>query len=68
MREHLEFLDLLRRRGLLVAGGPRPDQPGTGMLLIRGVDADEAPRLATVEDQASSTASWRSRCGRGGSW
>jgi uncharacterized protein YciI len=52
MREHLEFLDLLRRRGLLVAGGPRPDQPGTGMLLIRGVDADEAQRLATVEDQA----------------
>jgi uncharacterized protein YciI len=52
MREHLEFLDLLRRRGLLVAGGPRPDEPGTGMLLIRGVDADEAQRLATVEDQA----------------
>jgi uncharacterized protein YciI len=52
MTEHLEFLDLLRRRGLLVAGGPRPDVPGTGMLLIRGVDADEAQRLATVEDQA----------------
>jgi hypothetical protein len=43
---------VLRRRGLLGAGGPRPDRPGTGMLLIRGVDADEARRLATVEDQA----------------
>jgi uncharacterized protein YciI len=52
MGEHLEFLDLLRRRGLLVAGGPRPDVPGTGMLLIRGVDADEAQRLATVADQS----------------
>jgi uncharacterized protein YciI len=50
--EHLEFLDLLRQRGLLVAGGPRPDRPGTGMLLIRGVDAVEAQRLATVDDKS----------------
>ena len=50
--EHLAFLGRLRERGLLGAAGPRPDRPGHGMTLVRGVDAAEAERLATEEDQA----------------
>ena len=47
------FIGLLRERGLLVAGGPRPDQPGHGMIIIRGVDAPEAERLATTVDMST---------------
>lgn len=48
--EHFAFISLLRGRGLLVAGGPRPDDPGHGMLVIRGVDEAEARQLATTQD------------------
>jgi uncharacterized protein YciI len=51
--EHFAFIGLLRERGLLVAGGPRPDQPGHGMIIIRGVDAPEAERLATTVDMST---------------
>lgn len=51
--EHFAFIGLLRERGLLVGGGPRPDQPGHGMIIIRGVDAAEAERLATTVDMST---------------
>ena len=51
--EHFAFIGLLRERGLLVAGGPRPDQPGHGMIIIRGVDAPEVERLATTVDMST---------------
>jgi uncharacterized protein YciI len=48
--QHFAFQALLLERGLLIAAGPRPDAPGHGMMVIRAADADEAVRLATVED------------------
>jgi len=50
--EHFEFIGLLRARGLLVASGPRPDQPGHGMIIVRGVDAAEAEFIATEADMS----------------
>jgi uncharacterized protein YciI len=50
--EHFAFISLLRERGLLVAGGPRPDDPGHGMLVIRGVDEAGARQLATRQDMS----------------
>ncbi len=50
--EHFEFIGLLRARGLLVAGGPRPDQPGHGMIIVRGVDATEAEFIANEADMS----------------
>ncbi|MDX6394626.1 MAG: hypothetical protein QOJ73_5689 [Streptosporangiaceae bacterium] len=51
--EHFAFIGLLRQRGLLIGGGPRPDQPGHGMIIIRGVDAAEAEYLATRVDMST---------------
>ncbi len=51
--EHVAFLDRLRERGLLVAAGPLPDEPGVGMAVVRvrpehgGVDVAE---LANTDD------------------
>lgn len=33
--EHVAFLERLRDRGLLVAAGPLPDEPGAGMTIVR---------------------------------
>ncbi|WP_340540400.1 SRPBCC domain-containing protein [Nocardioides sp. GXZ039] len=39
---HLAFLRTLADRGLLVAAGPLPDQPGNGMAIVRASDAATA--------------------------
>ena len=49
---HLAFLGRLQEQGRLVAAGPLEDQPGTGMAVVRGVDADEARRIAEEEDES----------------
>jgi uncharacterized protein YciI len=33
--EHVAFLNRLHSRGLLVAAGPLPEQPGAGMTIVR---------------------------------
>jgi uncharacterized protein YciI len=52
LSEHFAFISMLAERGLLVGAGPRPDKDGHGMTIIRGVDADEARRLATEVDNS----------------
>jgi uncharacterized protein YciI len=50
--EHVAFLDRLSSRGLLVAAGPLPDEPGSGMTIVRvpaGDDVDVGD-LATHDD------------------
>jgi uncharacterized protein YciI len=50
--EHVAFLDRLHDRGLLVAAGPLPEEPGSGMTIVRipaGDDAD-AYDLALRDD------------------
>lgn len=42
--EHAEFVDALVERGTMVMGGPFTDNSGT-MILLEGVDADEARRI-----------------------
>jgi uncharacterized protein YndB with AHSA1/START domain/uncharacterized protein YciI len=52
-RLHVGFLNQMRERGYLVAAGPLPEQPGTGMTVLRlpgpGRVAD-AIRMATEDD------------------
>lgn len=48
---HAEFLGGLRGRGLLVAGGPLPDEPGAGMTIVRVRDAAEARWLVRAAQQ-----------------
>jgi uncharacterized protein YciI len=42
--EHADFVDALIERGIFVMGGPFADNSGT-MILLDGVDADEALRI-----------------------
>lgn len=50
---HVGFLNQMRERGYLVAAGPLPQQPGTGMTILRLPGRDriaDATRMATRED------------------
>jgi uncharacterized protein YciI len=47
---HFAFQRHLAERSLLVGAGPRPDAPGSGLMLIRAADEAEARRLATEVD------------------
>lgn len=51
--EHVAFLERLRDRGLLVAAGPLPDEPGAGMTIVRVRDEHgdvDVTALATTDD------------------
>jgi uncharacterized protein YndB with AHSA1/START domain/uncharacterized protein YciI len=50
--EHVAFLERLHGRGLLVAAGPLPDEPGSGMTVVRVPEGDDADMhdLATRDD------------------
>ena len=48
--EHLAFLKRLSQYGLLVAAGPLPAQPGTGMAVVKAPPELDVQRLATEDD------------------
>ena len=49
--EHVAFLERLASRGLLVAAGPLPDEPGAGMTIVRDdSDTVDVAALATTDD------------------
>jgi uncharacterized protein YndB with AHSA1/START domain/uncharacterized protein YciI len=48
---HVEFLRELRERGLLVAGGPLPDEAGAGMTVVRARDVAGARWLVRAAQQ-----------------
>ncbi|MBV9820790.1 MAG: SRPBCC domain-containing protein [Actinobacteria bacterium] len=48
--EHVAFLNRLRQAGLLVAAGPLPGQPGSGMTVLRATPELDVRRLATEDD------------------
>lgn len=53
--KHIDFLKSLLADGCLVAGGPLPDEPGTGMTVVRAEGVDQARRVvaaAHTEDGA----------------
>jgi uncharacterized protein len=50
--EHYAFLQRRDIAGELVAAGPLPDEPGSGMTVLSVTDLDTATRLATEDDQA----------------
>ena len=47
-RRHVEFLQWLATDGGLVASGPLPDSPGSGMTIVRVPDAATARRVLTA--------------------
>lgn len=52
-REHIAFLQRMADQGYLIAAGPLPEEPGSGMAILRLPGAGrlaEATRLATEED------------------
>ena len=50
--EHVAFLERLNSRGLLVAAGPLPEEPGSGMTIVRVPAGDDVDLLdlATHDD------------------
>ena len=50
--EHYAFLQRRATAGELVAAGPLPDEPGSGMTVLAVEDLDTASQLATEDDQA----------------
>ncbi|MDQ1741040.1 MAG: uncharacterized protein QOE53_2692, partial [Pseudonocardiales bacterium] len=48
--EHLAFLKRLAGLGVLMAAGPLPAQPGTGMTVIKAPPELDVQRLATEND------------------
>ena len=50
--EHYAFLQRRAATGELVAAGPLPDEPGSGMTVLSVPDLETATRLATEDDQA----------------
>ena len=50
--EHYAFLQRRVAAGELVAAGPLPDEPGSGMTVLAVADLDTATQLATEDDQA----------------
>ena len=53
--EHYAFLRRRAAAGELVAAGPQPDVPGSGMTVLDVGSFEEAVRLATQDDQAVAT-------------
>ncbi|MFL0410257.1 SRPBCC domain-containing protein [Microbacterium paludicola] len=49
--KHIAFLRELESRGQLVAGGPLPDDPGSGMTIARAADAVAAAELVRAAQQ-----------------
>jgi uncharacterized protein YndB with AHSA1/START domain/uncharacterized protein YciI len=49
-REHMAFLHRLAQAGMLVAAGPLPGQPGSGMTVLRAAADLDVQRLATEDD------------------
>ncbi len=50
--EHVAFLRRLQERGLLVAAGPLPDEPGVGMTVVRASPDIDVTQLATEDDRS----------------
>jgi uncharacterized protein YciI len=48
--EHVAFLQRLAQDGLLVAAGPLPAQPGTGMTVVKAPPELDVQRLAAEDD------------------
>jgi uncharacterized protein YciI len=48
--EHVAFLNRLADRGLLIAAGPLPDEPGAGMAVVRTDGSVDVAALATTDD------------------
>ena len=55
IRQHFEFLERRAAAGQLIAAGPTPDEPGTGMTVLDVETLAEAERLAREDDQAVAT-------------
>jgi uncharacterized protein YciI len=53
--EHYAFLQRRMAAGELVAAGPLLDERGSGMTVLDVASAEEATRLATVDDRAVAT-------------
>ena len=53
--EHYAFLRRRAEAGELVAAGPLLDANGAGMTVLDVATAEEAERLATIDDQAVAT-------------
>ncbi len=53
--QHFEFLRRRAAAGQLIAAGPTPDEPGTGMTVLDVGSLAEAERLAREDDQAVAT-------------
>jgi uncharacterized protein YndB with AHSA1/START domain/uncharacterized protein YciI len=53
--EHVAFLQRMHAAGCLIAAGPLPDEPGSGMTILRLPGPDrigDATRLATTDDRS----------------
>ncbi len=46
LREHLEFMIALEKRGILFASGPLSGNPGDGLTILRAVSIEEARAIA----------------------
>ncbi len=55
IEQHFEFLQRRAAAGQLIAAGPTPDEPGTGMTVLDVGSLAEAERLAREDDQAVAT-------------
>jgi len=49
---HVQFLRSLMADGVLVAGGPLPDQPGAGLTVVRVFDLATAQRVITAAQES----------------
>ena len=49
---HVQFLRSLVAAGVLVAGGPLPDQPGAGLTVVRMFDLSAAQRVITAAQES----------------
>ncbi|WP_332642296.1 SRPBCC domain-containing protein [Aeromicrobium sp.] len=53
--EHLAFVSSLKDKGVLIAAGPMPDQPGVGQTIIRVPAADAPSYVEAAHDDAAVT-------------
>ena len=51
--EHLAFVSSLKDKGVLIAAGPLPDQPGVGQTIIRVPAADSPRYVEAAHDDAA---------------
>lgn len=49
---HVQFLRSLVAAGVLVAGGPLPDQPGVGLTIVRMFDLSTAQRVIAAAQES----------------